>query len=142
MKQRFIQELRTTYKSGGLACALSEAQLTEFHNYLEKSFPHSDLSRVQKGVVCVGKQPNSTVWVVSPEVHINSSGELIAVRSYAWQPIGGPNIELTQGRNQVVSSISISSNTTLPLESSHALNLLLDSMKSVLKHNFISGGHS
>ncbi|XP_065913247.1 uncharacterized protein [Dysidea avara] len=142
-KQRFIQELRTTFKSGGLACALSERELTEFHTYLEKSFPFSDQNRVKEGLTCVGKQPASdgnTIWVLSPEVHIDSSGVQVPLceSKYAWQPIGGPNIELAPGRAANL-SLTLKSDITMPLESSVALNQLLESMKGVFKHNFVAG---
>ena len=37
-------------------------------------------------VTCVGKQLNSTTWVLSPEVHIDKFGQLIPLeqQEYYW----------------------------------------------------------
>ena len=38
MKQRFLQEIRSTFDYGGLNCSLSERDLSDFHNFLENDF--------------------------------------------------------------------------------------------------------
>ena len=142
-KPRFLTELRSTFRLGGLTCSLSERELIEFHNFLEKRFPFEEENRRKQGLVCVGKQPNEEgpkVWVLSPDIHIDDSGKLIPTSQskYAWQPIGGPNIELTTARNSSM-SLSLGSKITLPLESAATLKRLLEMMKSILKHNFVAG---
>ena len=143
-KQRFLSEIRTTYRSGGFTCAFTERELTEFHNFLEKSFTFSDEGKVKQGVFCVGKQPandgEETIWILNSEVHIDHHGTIVPVESskYAWQPIGGPHIELSAGRNVPV-TIDLCSEISLPLESKNPLHKLLSMMSTVLKHNFVAG---
>ena len=75
-------------------------------------------------------------------MHIDSSGVQVPLceSKYAWQPIGGPNIELAPGRAANL-SLTLKTDITMPLESSVALNQLLESMKGVFKHNFVAGRH-
>ena len=145
-KQRFLSEIRTTYRSGGFTCAFTERELTEFHNFLEKSFPFSDERKVKQGVFCVGKQPandgEETIWILNSEIHIDHHGTIVPVESskYTWQPIGGPHIELATGRSvpitvELCSEIAIA----LPLESQMSLHSLLQMMSTLLKHNFVAG---
>lgn len=112
-KQRFLSEIRTTYKSGGFTCAFTERELTEFHNYLEKHFSFDGEGKVKQGVLCVGKQPaggtdnEEIIWILNNDIHIDKDGILISLErsKYAWQPIGGPHIELASGRNVPVTAV-------------------------------------
>ena len=139
-KQRFLQELRTTLKSGGLTCAMSERELIEFHNFLEKSFPFGEEHRAKQGLACVGKQPVScggdAIWVLNPDVHIDSAGVRIPVcdSKYAWQPIGGPTIELAAGKNTSL-SLPLHSDITLPLalQGRQGIAMCLDDLSGKLR---------
>lgn len=62
-KQCILADIRTTFGSGGFTCALSKRELTEFHSYMEKSFPFELNGKSKKGVFHVGKQMESSVWV-------------------------------------------------------------------------------
>ena len=144
-KQRFLSEIRSTFKSGGFTCAFTERELTEFHNFLEKNFSFNAEGRMKKGVICVGKQPagngEMTMWILNQNVHITEHGVCVAVHQsgFAWQPIGGPQIELvTAGRNGPV-TVELCSEIALPLESKESLNGLLQMMSTLLKHNFVAG---
>ena len=145
-KQRFLNEIRTTYRSGGFTCAFSERELTEFHNYLEKHFRFDGEGKVKQGVICVGKQPSGdtgtgeAIWILNSEVHIDKNGDLVSLESskYAWQPIGGPHLELATARNVPV-MIDLRSEVALPLESKNSLKKLLQMMSTILKHNFVAG---
>ncbi len=59
-KQRLLSEIRQTFGYGGLNCSFSERELSDFHNYLEKSFPYDDVGRVKTGEDCVGKQQDGS----------------------------------------------------------------------------------
>ena len=119
--------------------------MTDFHNFMEKKFPFSEEGKIKKGVSCVGKQPSNSdqaesIWVLNPYVQMNQRGYLISSMQspYVWQPIGGPHIELSAGRNTSV-SIKLQSEITLPLQSSSPLNNFLGLMTKTLKHNFVAG---
>ena len=151
-KQKFLNEIRVTFKSGGFTCAFNERELIEFHNYLEKSFPFDAEGKRKQGVVCVGRQPaededtekvttNHTgcrMWILNHSVHIDSKGNLVPLHksTFAWQPIGGPQIELA-GRS--TATIDLCSHISLPLESKESLHKLLLLMQNLLKHNFVAG---
>lgn len=140
-----MSELRSTFGGGGFICAFSERELSEFQNYLERSFPFSDSGRVKKGITCVGKQPlqqgqSNIMWILSPNIQINEKGFLVSASEskYVWQPIGGPQIDLSGGRN-FPASIELYSEISLPLQSIVPLQKLLQMMTITLKHNFIAG---
>lgn len=136
-KQKFLSEIRLTFGSGGFTCSLSERELVEFHNYLEDLFDFQDSAKMKQGVSFVGKQP-APIWILSPNVHISSYGEQIPVEesAFAWQPIGGPQIDLALTRS---GSFDLQSEICLPLESATPLHNLLECLKHTLKHNFLSG---
>ena len=77
-------------------CSFNEKELAEFHQYLEKSFPFSDATKVKCGVFCAGKQPGEEVWALNNHLFIDGNGSAIPedANRFVWQPIGGPSIEL------------------------------------------------
>ena len=117
-------------------CSLSDKELAEFHNFLEKNFPYNDPKRVKRGVVCAGKQPES-VWALNKHLFVDENGVEIPEESakLAWPPIGGPCIELA-GKIQH-STIDLQSQINRPLESAAPLHNLVQVMRKILKHNFI-----
>ena len=77
-KQRFLTEIRKTFGYGGLNCSLSERELSDFHNHLEKSFPYEEPGRVKKGANCIGRQQNTEpvstkIWILNEKVQIDES---------------------------------------------------------------------
>lgn len=87
----------------------------------------------------MGKQSSlDSVWVLSPNVHIDENGILLQVSPFAWQPIGGPQIELSSNRNQPL-SFELKSDIALPLQSAVPLNKLLTLLQKTLKHNLLPG---
>ena len=144
-KQRFLSDIRSTFGYGGLNCSLSDRDLADYHNFLERDFNFTGAGKSKLGVRCVGRQMTGNelknIWVLNPEVHINNKGEHVPLTDsdYVWQPIGGPCIETLYGKN--TNKIDIRSTVKLPLDSSESLSNLLTAMKAVLKHNFIPGRH-
>ena len=144
VKQKFLSDLRTTYGYGGLNCSLTDKDLSDFHNFLEKDFHFNDPGKTKFAATCVGRQWKrenelAGVWVLNPDLHIDAQGRRIPTDEsvYTWQPIGGPCIESSYSKSNY--KVDIRSTVTLPLESKQSLNKLLMQMKSVLKHNFIAG---
>ena len=137
-KQNFLKEIRTTFGLGGFVCSLSEKELSEFYQHLEKSFSFDDQAKVKMGLSCAGKQPGDGEWVLNKHLHIDEDGRQISESEskYAWQPIGGPCIELA-GKNMLQTSIDLQCNIVKPLQSSQSLQKLLQLMQMVFKHNFI-----
>ena len=87
---------------------------------------------MKKGVLCVGKQPgDSTMCILNQHVHINENGSLVPLSesSFAWQPIGGPHIELATGRSVPI-TMKLCSEIALPLESRMSLHSLLQMMST------------
>ena len=136
LKQNFLRDIRSTFGAGGFVCSLSEKELSEFHQHMERGFPFDDPARVKQGLECAGRQPNSSVWVLNKHLHIDEDGNQMHQSQFAWQPIGGPCIELA-GKN--AQTINLESSIELPLQSAVPLHNLLKSVQSVLKHNFIPG---
>ena len=72
-KQRFLSEIRTTFRHGALNTSFNERELSDFHNFLERNFPYDEPGRVKKGANCVGRQVRSSVrvlWIPSPSLKI------------------------------------------------------------------------
>ena len=137
VKSNFLKEIRTTFGAGGFVCSFNEKELVEFHQFLERSFPFDDPSKVKKGVYIAGKQANN-IWVVSKDVHIDGDGSLIRLSDsvYSWQPISGPAIDIMV-KGSVVGRINLECDVKFPLESG-CLSELLHAMQEVFKHNFIA----
>ena len=132
----FKRYYKKSFGSGGFVCSLSDKELSEFQQNLEKSFDFDDPTKIKKGL-CAGKQPEINIWVLNDHVQIDEDGNLIPLdqRKLAWQPIGGPCIE-TIGKSYCASG-DLKSDVKLPLESSQTLTNLLRRMRNVFKHNFI-----
>ena len=140
-KQRFLSEIRLTFGLGGFNCSFSERELSDFHNFLEKSFNFKLQGNVKVGATCVGRQTDDSVWILNEAIHINSNGELIPLQDshYVWPGVGGPCIETVFGKNQGTRTVDIKSKIHLPLESKNCLSNLIEGMTAVLKHNAIAG---
>ena len=132
-KQQFIRDLCKTFGTGGLVCSFNDKELAQ---YLEQKFPFNNEQKVKKGA---GRQPDDNLWVLSPTIHINSSGDVVPASNskYAWQPIGGPVVQLI-GKDSSASSMRLESEVQLDLESSSSLRELLEAIRAVFKHNFIA----
>ena len=120
-------------------CSLSEKELAEFHQYLEKDFPFDDPFKVKTGISHAGKQLEG-VWVLSKHLHISEDGLEIPeeLSKFAWQPIGGPGIEIPSKS----SVVDLHCDIQLPLKSAEPLHNLLKVMKVLFKHNFIPGEYN
>ena len=121
-------------------CSLSDKEVSEFQQHLEKNFAFNDPTKVKKGLLCAGKQPGDNVWVINRSLHINEDGIQIpeSESKWIWQPIGGPCIDFSsKNKNMPYTVINLQSDIKLPLQSVKPLNDLLELMKKVFKHNFI-----
>ena len=141
-KQQFIRDLCKTFGTGGLVCSFNDKELGEFHQYLEHKFPFSNTGKVKKGIQHVGRQSVGDCWVLSRTVCIDSNGFLVAENEsrYAWQPIGGPVVQLI-GKDCGAATINLESDIQQDLESVSSLRDLIKTMRTVFKHNFIPGMH-
>ena len=138
MKHSFLKEIRLTFGSGGFVCSFNEKELADFHQFLERGFDFNDPKKVKKGLQCVGKQRDA-IWVLNKDVHVDRLGNQISLDDspYAWQPIGGPCIEVL-GRGSAIGEISLECDIQLPLDFSACIPSLLKAMQPVFKHNFIA----
>ena len=138
-RQNFLKEVRSTYGAGGFVCSFSDKELSEFQHFLESKFPFTEVNRVKQGIICAGKQTGDNVWMMNKHLQIDEDGKQIpeSDAKYAWQPIGGPCIELA-GKGNSLGTIDLQSPIHLPL-SSKPLHKLLKCMQPVFKHNFVPG---
>ncbi len=72
--QRFLQDLNCSFGSGGVNAWFQSKELPKFLHQLNTVQP----LQVKKAARVVGRQPNSDVWVLSPELQINGHGETIS----------------------------------------------------------------
>ncbi len=139
-KQNFLKEIKLTFGAGGFVCSLTDKELSEFQHFLESTFPFTEAKRVKQGVAFAGKVVDDNVWVLNQHLQIDEDGKQIPEEEtkYAWQPIGGPSIEVA-GKGNTMTVIDLQSPILLPLQSSDPLQRLLRRMQPVFKHNFIPG---
>ena len=56
IKQNFLKQIRSTFGAGGFVCYLTEKELSEFHQHLERNFPFQHQDRVKKGVITLCRE--------------------------------------------------------------------------------------
>ena len=85
---------------------------------------------MKTGIEYAGKQVDG-VWVLNKHLHISQDGAEIpeGMSKFAWQPLGGPCIELP-GKGSVV---DLQCNIQLSLKSAEHLHNLLEVMKTLFK---------
>ncbi|XP_019859133.1 PREDICTED: uncharacterized protein LOC109587333 [Amphimedon queenslandica] len=110
---------------------LQESLWVEYIFDKTRAFCQDPDRRRQTVVTCLGRQPNSAVWVFGPNVQLNERGRLIAEdqRKYYWVPNYTPLTDLSR----TLSPAEIH----LPL-SRQALITLLETGRQCLGSNFMS----
>jgi hypothetical protein len=132
-KNRFVDMINESF-GGGLTCSFTDTQLTEFYYYIKQDVEDSIPSR--KGAMFIGHQPESDVWVITPDIHIDLNGSVLQDSEE-----GSPYVWL---RHSMFSSLSAVSSKqlmpmiNLPLSTQYLLQHM-ETLKSCLNHNFIPG---
>ncbi len=81
----FVKAASTSHPQ--LQCAkISDTIWSLYTLGLTKAYSQSPEKQVKTLVTCIGRQPNSCVWVFSPNVQINSRGEEIPLhlQQFYW----------------------------------------------------------
>ena len=103
--------------------------------------PPVSVSHSQSLPVCVSfsQSPLDSVSLSqSPPVSVSlSQSPPVSDSPYAWQPIGGPCMELI-GKASAIGKFGLECNIKLPLESFSSTAKLLQAMQPVFRHNFIA----
>ena len=78
----FMRMINESFPTGGLTCSFQNHQLSEFIQIKRRTVTHMPEKRV---VSVVGPQDDD-LWVLGPDVHINSQGQSISPEksSYIW----------------------------------------------------------
>ena len=97
IKQNFLKQIRSTFGAGGFVCYLTEKELSEFHQHLERNFPFQHQDRVKKGVItlcretarhqCVGAKqaPTCTYMKIGYRVSPSMPGNPLAGQALSLQ---------------------------------------------------------
>ena len=133
--QRFLQDFNCSFGSGGVNAWFQSKELPEFLHQLNTA----ERLPVEKAARVIGRQPNSSVWVLSPELQINAQGQPFSSDEapYYWLP---PDIaELSKVKVHIPSrDLCPTIRTPLPDDCGEALNSLLSLLEVCLKHNYAS----
>ena len=132
-KSDFIQQLNSSYQSGGLSCSFSDKELVQFINWKKKLYAKGGIIRKQ-GVTRLGKQPCGRIWVLSPNLFLDEDGRESAQHDYVWMT----NLVAFINSPKEVLLEEVTCDIILPLSTS-IFSSLLDSLKICLSHNFFSG---
>lgn len=78
----FMRMINESFAIGGLTCSFQDYQLSEFIQIKHRTVTHMP----EKKVVSVVGPLDDSLWVLGPDVHINSQGESINPEesSYIW----------------------------------------------------------
>ena len=120
-----MKMINASFPAGGLTSSFQDQQLSE---YIQIKHRSAGPSRVKKAVQHVGKQDQS-LWVMGPDVHIDSLGNLIDKNNSPYVWIG----HLYSGPG--VAPQATACNINLPL-SVEPLSLMLEGLKQIMQHNY------
>lgn len=70
-KSKFLDMINESF-GGGLTCSFTDTQLTEFYYYIKHDA--EDIVPKKKGAIIIGRQPDSDVFVLSQNIHIDMNG--------------------------------------------------------------------
>ena len=121
----FMKMLNSSFPGGGLTCSFQDYQLSEFIQIKKRNTRELPTKRA---VSIIGPQ-NSQLWVLGPNVHIDSDGNIVDPEEsqYIWVSdlYTGPGV--ADGMSTCYISLPL---TTEPL------GLLLNQLMHITKHNF------
>ena len=121
----FMRMINESFPTGGLTCSFQDHQLSEFIQIKRRTVTYLPEKRV---VSVVGPQ-NDNLWVLGPDIHINSQGQSVSPEesSYIWisDMYSGPG----------VAAKSSACTIQLPL-GTQPLLMLMDLLRETMKHNF------
>ena len=139
----FVQALNESLESGALMCQLYSVELNKYIMNLTNTFCREQVEQgmdrvqyIKKAAVCLGRQPDSNVWVLNDKVHLDTSGKQIAtdMSEYIWL---GSMI----GNRRNLSNVAPPSDAAvIPMKEQPkvALNRTLTSLKEAVDNNFVS----
>ena len=80
----FVQALNESLESGALMCQLYNIELSKYLMNLTNAFCREKLLQgvprlcyMKKAAECLGRQPNSDVWVLNEQFHVDKFGARI-----------------------------------------------------------------
>ena len=81
-KSKFIAQLNNSFGSGGMS--LNDNQFSLFLQFLKKEVGRN--LPIRKAVTVIGKQGNSSVWVLGRDLQLDAEGEVIPnpEQTYMW----------------------------------------------------------
>ena len=135
----FINQLSSSFGSGGLSCSFNDKDLTQYITWKRKHFHKNQPSPSEKqGVLQLGKQPCGKIWVLSPNCFLDENGRQDS-KDYIWLK-NMPAIGSQLGREISLEEIACDIyQPTADFRSSGTLfKTLLSNLKSCLQHNFLS----
>jgi hypothetical protein len=92
----FVQALNESLESGALMCQLYNAELNKYVMNLTNDFCRKQVENgvprnyyIKKAAECLGRQPDSKIWVLNSEIQVNDYGDLITSDESPFIWIGG-----------------------------------------------------
>ena len=84
VKSKFIAQLNNSFGSGGMSLAFNDNQFSLFLQFLKKEAGRN--LPIRKAVTVIGKQGNSSVWVLGRDLQLDAEGEVIPnpEQTYMW----------------------------------------------------------
>ena len=136
-KADFVNQLNSSFGSGGLSCSFADKELVQFINW--KITQYKDVGVVKKeGILRMGKQPCGKVWVLSPDLFLNENGNVVQndEHPYVWLN----NLVSFVGTPKEAMLEEITCSVARPLDSSQSsFTEFMKTLQSCLQHNFLSG---
>lgn len=91
--RKFVKVLNQSLECGSIMCQLQDAELDKYVMKIttdfcrrQKAIGRSKTEYVKNAAECLGRQPQSNVWILNSDVHTNENGEVIPQlqRDYIW----------------------------------------------------------
>ena len=123
----FMKMLNDSFPTGGLTCSLQDHQLSEYLQIKKRNTPRLPEKIAVKSV----GQQDQDVWVLGPDCHISSNGELLTQDEspYVWisHLYSGPGVAPHDSACKI----------SLPLNT-QSLPLLMNKLEDIMQHNYVS----
>ena len=137
----FIQALNESLESGALMCQLYNAELSKYIMNLTNAFCRKQIELgvpkvkyVKQAAECLGKQPDSCVWVMNDKVHFNEEGKPIQLSDSKYIWLG------SMLSNRTLSNVAPASDAALiplRLKPEDAFEKTLLSLKQAVHNNYV-----
>ena len=136
----FVQALNESLESGALMCQLYNGELNKYVMNLTTEFCRRQVQRgvrrneyIKKAAECLGRQPDSKIWVLNEELTFNDDGDIITTTESPYIWLGGMIGNRNFHNVAPAGDAAVVPNQATPI---NCLNTTLDLLKNAVSNNY------